>query len=627
MRAFTAILEEVVARRVVSWLVAAAAALLGCGGPVRAPGPLPPSSVGGAATPAVSATGGSGTDVLPSQVGDIGGAAFTCDEGAHAEPTRLRRLTMTQYQNTLRDLTAWALSASDDAEVALGEAGLGSLPADRRAPTKQDPHGSYRRLDQAIDQSHVEETYRVATSLASALTTPDRLGRVAGACSIDGDLANDGDCLSSFIHTFGARALRRPLDADDEAFYRAVYGSDPTANPAAYADTITVMLSAPEFLYFVEHGEAEAPGQPGTFELSPYELASRLSYHFWQTLPDDTLWAAAEDGSLLDPAVLAAQVERLLVDPRARATMAELFEDFLKLEDLPALDVHTQDPVLAAFAGSDLPGPELRQHAIDEALDMLAYYTWTAPAGVEALFASELSFARAEDLAQLYGVEPWDGRVTPPALPRGERPGLLSRLWFLASGSANTRPIRRGVFIRRYLLCDELAPPPANANAVVPPLRMDQTTRQVVEELTEQPNTVCASCHATVINPLGFAFEGFDALGRVRAEQRLFNDDGVEVGALPIDTSTVPQVIAGDSRVSNGHEELIRLMLESGKIEACLARQYFRFTFGRYEDMAYDGCALERLRARLVESGRIRELLKEVALLPEMRQRRFEAGP
>jgi hypothetical protein len=503
-------------------------------------------------------------------------------------------------------------------------AGLDSVPVDRREPTPQDPRGGYRRLDQALEQAHVDETYRVAIALGRALSAPERLGTVVGPCASDEDASNDEACVADFVREFGARALRRPLDADDERFYRAVYGSDPTADPAAYADLITVLLSAPEFLYFVEHGEHEVPGKPGSYRLSAHELAARLSYHFWQTLPDDALWHAAQDGSLLTPQVLARQVERLMADARTRETTAELFSDLLALDALPALDAHAHDPVFAAFAGDDLPGPALRRHVIDEALDMLAYYTWTDPAGVAALFTSELSFARSEDLAGIYGVARWDGRSAPPALAAGERPGLLTRAWFLASGSASTRPIQRGVFVRRTLLCDELAPPPADVSAVQPAPVTDKTTRQVVEALTEQPGTVCASCHASSINPLGFAFEGFDALGRVRMEQPVFDADGTQVGALPLDTVSVPRVAPTDPSVSNGPADLALLMLQSGKLEACLARHYFRFTFGRREDLGRDGCALERLRARLVESGRIRDMLAEAAFLPELQERRFE---
>jgi hypothetical protein len=601
--------------------VCAGAVLFSCGGEV-APGEL--------GAPAADSSAGAGVDLgagagvgAAHQALDAGSAPappasaahdarFACDPSASSEPEALRRLTMTQYANTLHDLARWAVGDGNDAATLVASAGLDALPRDRR-------------LDQALDQLHVDTTYRVAAALATGLTEAPRLGRVAGACAVDADPDNDDSCLSSFLQRFGARALRRPLDAGDETFYRAVYGSDPTASAAAYADVITVLLSAPELLYFVEHGEGEPLAEAETYALSPHELASRLSYHFWQTLPDEELWQAAEDRSLLEPDVLARQVERLMGDPRTRTTLNELFAEILQLDALPALDAHLGDPVFVAFAGSDLPGPELRGHAIDEALAMLSYFTWTAPSGVEALLTSDLSFARGEDLAQLYGVAPWDGSSAPPALAAGTRPGLLTRAWLLASGSASTRPIKRGVFVRRQLLCDELPPPPVNVAALLPEPRTDMTTRQSLEALTEQPGTACAGCHATSINPLGFAFEGFDALARARTEQRLFEDDGRATGALPIDTRSVPRVSADDTSVSSGPTDLARLMLDSGKVEACLARHYFRFAFGRQEDLTVDGCALERLRARLVESGRIRDMLAAVASLPELGYRRF--GP
>ena len=549
---------------------------------------------------------------------------FVCDESQGFGSAPLRRLTMTQYRNTVRDLVRWALLDTSAADRLLLAAELDAVPEDRREPTPRDPHGSYRRLDQAVGQTHVEATFRVASKLGGLLAADEQRETVVGSCAVDDDATNDEECLLDFLQRFGARALRRPLDEDDVSFYRAVYGGGgSTADSAAYADVISVMLSSPEFLYFVEHGTEEIPDEPGTYQLSAYELASRLSYHFWQTLPDDQLWRTAQDGSLLSPAVLSREVERLLDDPRTRATMAELFSDWLRLDEIPAFDALAQDPAYAAFAGPDLPGPELRQQVIDEALDMLAYFTWTDPAGLEALFTSPQSFARGEALSDLYGSEPWDGSSEPPTLP-GERPGLLTRAWFLASNTATSRPILRGVLLRKRLLCDELSPPPQNANLTPPAATSDQTTREAIEALTEQPGSSCAGCHATLINPLGYAFEGFDALGRLRVEQQLFSEDGEAAGALPVDTRSVPQVSLGDMRETAGPHDLTELLLQSGKLEACLARHYFRFTFARYEDAARDGCALERLRARLAESGKIRDLLKEAALLPALARRRFE---
>src|SRR4029077_3642782 len=99
----------------------------------------------------------------------------------------------------------------------------------------------------------------------------------------------------------------------------------------------------------------EVAGMPGVYEVTPFELASRLSYQFWDTLPDETLWQAASDGSLLQPAVYQREVNRLYADPRTRPTMSRFVADWLKTDELPALDTHDQDPIFRAFAGPDLP--------------------------------------------------------------------------------------------------------------------------------------------------------------------------------------------------------------------------------------------------------------------------------
>lgn len=574
----------------------------------------------GAASTAGSATAGAANAGAPGAP-----PTFACDSSAKPAQAVLRRLTMTQYRNTLSDLLSWALADATAARAVSTEVqgALASLPEDRREPVPQDLHGSYRRLDQTVQQIHVDATYDVAVAIGAALTTPARLSKVVGSCASDTDRTNDATCLDAFLKKFAARALRHPLGTDELAFYKAAYGSDTSASAAAYADLIGIVLTAPEFLYFVEHGAAMTPGQTGVFELSGYELASRLSYQLWQTAPDDALLAAAESGALLDPAGYEREVRRLLADARARPALDEFFADWMKVEDLPALDAKNQDVVFKAFAGADLPKATLRQAMIDDVVGLLDYYTWTKPSGVSELFSSEISTAKDAQLAKLYGVSAWDGTLPPPTLPAGQRPGLLTRALFLSTGTANTRPILKGVFIRRNVLCNEIPPPPPGANAKPPVLDAGMTTRESVAAITEMPGTICTGCHSTVINPLGYATENFDALGRYRTEQKLFDDTGRATGSKPVDTSGVPQVTPGDLTPITSPRELMTLITKSGQVEACLARNYFRFTYGRWEDPKSDGCALEASRSALV-SGGVAELLRAAALAPEFRRRVFE---
>jgi Protein of unknown function (DUF1592)/Protein of unknown function (DUF1588)/Protein of unknown function (DUF1595)/Protein of unknown function (DUF1585) len=533
---------------------------------------------------------------------------------------------MTQYRNTLTDLVTWAVGSATMGRTVMTElaASVAALPIDHREAVPQDLHGSYRRLDQSLQQIHVDATYDTAVATGAALTTAARLGVVVGACATDTIASNDATCLDTFVQRFGARALRRPLASDEIDFYKSVYGATATAVPAAYADLIGIFLTAPEFLYFVEHGDVAVPGQAGVYQISAYEVASRLSYQLWQTAPDDDLLRVAADGTLLTAGIYKAQIARLLADARARPALDEFFADWMKVEDLPALDAKNQDAVFKTFAGGDLPGATLRQGMIDDVLGLLDYQTWTKPSGIAALFTTELSFAKDARLAKIYGVAAWDGLSAPPSLPAGQRPGLLTRGLFLSSGTANTRPIMKGVFVRKTILCNDIPPPPPGANAKPPVLGPGMTTRESVAAITEMPGTVCAGCHTTLINPLGYATEGFDALGRFRTVQRLFDDTGKETGSKAVDTATVPQVVLGDQTSIATPGELMTRIVNSGQVEACVARNFFRFTYGRWEDPASDGCALEDARKALMGGGKITDLLTAALLSAEFQKRTFQ---
>jgi hypothetical protein len=173
------------------------------------------------------------------------------------------------------------------------------------------------------------------------------------------------------------------------------------------------------------------------------------------------------------------------------------------------------------------------------------------------------------------------------------------------------------------VLCDEIPPPPPGVNVTPPDLRPDMTTREVVEELTEMAGSTCAGCHMALINPLGFATESFDALGRYRSQQILFDDDGTRIGEKAVDTSAVPRVIGDDATLVNGAIELMNKIVESGKGEACVARNFFRFTFARWENLNRDGCTLESLREPLSRGGTIPDLARAAALSAAFKQRAF----
>lgn len=544
---------------------------------------------------------------------------FICDEANVPASLPLPRLSKAQYRNSVIDLIRFALPSDADAVVAGVAPLLDGMPIDVAAGTDK-TYARYTRLDQSVQQEHVDQSYAAANAVGKALTaTPSRLTEVAGACATDADASNDPACLDAFITKFGERALRRPILPEDVAFYAKPVGAPPFDAPD-WADVIALIMSAPEAFYFVESGDPSASGE--RVPLVTYELASRLSFHFWQTAPDAQLLDAARSGALLTKEGYEAEVERLVKDPRTRAAVREFFAEWLANATLQELDSRVGDPVFDAFVSGFSPGPDLREHMLEEVVDAALYYTFDAPDTYAGLFTSRASFARTDDLAAIYETPVWDGVSTPPEVTQPERAGLLTRAAFLSTGSATTRPIMKGVFIRKAILCDEIAPPPPNAAAKTPELSDSKSTREVVEALTGSGE--CAACHPPVINPLGFATENFDAIGRVRTSQPLFEPtSGAVVGSASVDTTGTPYVDDGDDTPAKDAHDLVGLIAESPKFHACFARQYFRFTFRRIEDLKNDGCALAAEKSSLDGGGKLVEVLRSVALSDAFKSRSF----
>ena len=532
--------------------------------------------------------------------------SFACDE-ATASVAPLRRLSELQYENTVRDLFA---AIGVDAASAAG-AELDRIPFD-------DSSEGFRILDSRLSDQHARAYYRVADRLATVtVSDPSALSVVAGDCAATA--IAEPRCVDAFLDGFAMRAFRRPLTDEERARYHALNDGTRDANEVFRALVFSVLL-APQFLYGVE---VEGAGSDERFELGAWELASRLSYHFWQSMPDDELFAAAADGSLLTEAGFGAQLDRLMEDPRTEDALQGFYAEWWNLDWLGELPT---TPAFTTFAeGTTVgePGADHLEAMGAEIRAMTQHFTFATDGTLRDLFLTDLSFTRSPHLAAIYGVEPWDGASAHPRFPAEERAGLLTRAAFLLTGNESTHPIHRGAVVRRRILCEDLpspdpaALPPGSLDS--PPPSTELTTRQRYEQKTrEEP---CASCHAR-INPIGFVLERYDGLGRVRHEELVLDEITGEVLAmLPIDSTAVTGIAPDTTAAIDSGVELSAEVVASGKTEGCFARQYFRFTFGR-EESRDDGCALERVRSTLAEGGSLRQALREVAMTASFRSRR-----
>tara|TARA_B100001750_G_scaffold242288_1_gene255425 strand:- start:2193 stop:3812 length:1620 start_codon:yes stop_codon:yes gene_type:complete len=483
----------------------------------------------------------------------------------------VRRLTANEYRNTLEDL--------------LGR----PLPEIPELPPDAVTAGSFENeaLALAASDVHVARWEQSAFAVGGQVADdPETRARLV-PCD-----ETDAGCAEEFVASFGRRALRRPLTAEETTRYAAFFEEQRAAIDFAGAVqlTVTAMLQSPQFLYRLEIG-GDLDGEH--VALSDHEVASRLSYLLWQSMPDDELFAAADAGELQDLGNVAAQTRRMLEHPRARAAIGEYFRQWLHLDrvagehKLPEL-VPEWSPAVAAAA--TLESQQFAEHVFFEG-------------NLRDLFTSRHGFV-SEELAPLYGVAAAPEGTELPA----ERAGILSRIAFLGGEAheANGSPPLRGVYVIRRLLCQATGSPPANADTSPPDRSEDMgpmTNRMAFEERTASAE--CQQCH-TRIDGFGFGFEAFDMAGRFRT-----SDNG-----LPVDASGFAIGIGNDAAYE-GADELQALFAESPTVQDCAVETFFTYAQGRAPE-AGDSCQLEALQTAFrAADGDLDEMVVQLVTRPE----------
>jgi Protein of unknown function (DUF1588)/Protein of unknown function (DUF1592)/Protein of unknown function (DUF1595)/Protein of unknown function (DUF1585) len=571
------------------------------------PGTTPPGTSPPGTTPASLCAGGS---PLPLAVS-----------------TPLKRLSRFQYMSTLADVVkSWAPSVASQVLAAPAViTAQNTLGEDSRVTGTGDKRGGFRRLDQGVQQDQIDAQFAIAQAVAAELTSsPGRVSALLGPCASDADTTNDAACVQAFVKRAGRLAHRRSLDADDVTFYQTVYGAQ-GINAAGLTDVLTVMLTSPYFTYQIEHGGDVVDAGQKLYALDGQELVNRLTLQFWGTGPDNTLLAMVDSGSILTDEGYSLALEHIKASPLMANAVSEFFREYLSLEDLDEMNHLNGTARFDALRGAFSPTDQTRENMIDEVLRLATYYAAKPDGKFSDLFTTRKSFATTTDVAQIYGVAPWSGTGEPPDLVDPDRVGLITRAAMVASGAVLTRPIMKGVVLRNVLMCDSIGQPPANAmmvaqeaQATVDPL---SSTRTMTKALTESRSD-CSACHLGFINPLGFSTEMFDPLGRKRQMESIFDDAGKLLGQVPIDTTATPRLTAGDTTTSSNPGDLQARMLVSNKLQVCMARKYFRFTFGKLEE-ATDNCTIQAISDGLTQGKPLGQVLIDLAKTPAFKQRRF----
>ncbi len=501
-------------------------------------------------------------------------------------PTVVRRLTRFEYDNSVRDLLGTELRV---AESFAAEEELNGF----------DNNGSVRTVGELQ-----AEQYMLAAEILAAEAVIDP----AALLACDVALVGEDACVDAFVRSFARRAYRRPLVQADVDALLAVFAAGRDEGLAnALSLVVQTVLGSPHFLYRIELGAGE-PDARGVVALGDVEIASRLSYFLWGSLPDEALLAAAEAHELHEPDQIAAHAERMLEDPRAHAVIADLFRQLL---DLDALASTTKDP-LAFPRWNDA----VRDAMLLETRRFVAHAVLVDDGRLATLLGARWTFLDAT-LAEYYGIAGVDATGEPvrveldPGVPRG---GLLMQgaLTATLGKYATTAPVARGKFVRERLLCQPLPPPPDDVDFEPPTDDPDATMRERYAEHSTNPQ--CAGCHA-LIDPIGFGFEAYDGAGLWRADEH----------GVPIDASgtLVGTDVDGDF---DGAAELATRLADSRLVHDCFATNAFRYALGRAETIA-DDCTLGELRERFAEDGDVRALLVDITRSVAFRSVRREGEP
>lgn len=497
-----------------------------------------------------------------------GEEAAACDKGG-AGVRRVRRLSHVEYNRSL----AAILGAPTDLGLAF-------------APDTV-VQGFSNNADALVVSGLLADQYREAAETVADTLAAD-LGKHLGCDPVaDGE----AECAATFITNFGKQAFRRPLTATEATRYKTLWQEAAAAEDFAGGIrwVITAMLQSPGFLYRSELGEHAGDG---IYQLTPHELASELSYLIVGGPPDATLMAAADDGTLADPEVLQKHASRLLTSADSDPTLHRFVDEWLHLDRLAIVP---RDAMLYPELT-----PEIRAAMLGETHRFVSA-VYRDGGTMRDLLTASYSYM-TDALAKYYGLPPGtgdaDGGGYKQVKTSGSAAGLLVQGGLLTTHALPTSssPIHRGKLVRERLLCQDMPPPPPSLDTSPPPVDPGLSTRERYTQHSSDPT--CAGCHQR-IDPIGFGFEHYDAVGRFRSKD----------GTHTIDSTGEILLTEQTDGSFDGVDELAQLLAGSPEVEACYTLQWSRHAIGSAEASELQ-CVQDEISAAFTKAeGRLDSLV------------------
>jgi hypothetical protein len=528
-------------------------------------------------------TGGSASTSSSPASGAGGGATpQACLANAAFAPPRLWRLNDQQYANVVHDVfgAGVVVPAGVSQAVAVG--------------TEEPSTDSLTIADDTTVRNYMTSAQTTAASAVQNLTT--LLG-----CSTP-----DATCVETFIQNKVARAFRRPVTDAEVQGMLALYQLG--ASPSEGVQTLLqYVLQSPTFLWrtelgvnpLVDGGMNPTTASGSSVPLGPFELAAALGFMFFDSVPDDTLWADAAAGTLTQPAAEAAEVDRLMALSSAKSTVADMVGSWLSIH---AIEASVKDSTLF---------PQFTSSVRDELLQSSQMFLQDVVLGgtlIDLITSSKIYLN--SDLATVYGIGGVTGTTLSPVtvgLPQWSG-GILTQPAILAANDTHpdtTDVVHRGLFIYNSMICGTSIPgPPANAAAVNASLPATATERQRAAFRDTTPE--CMTCHDR-FDPFGLLTERYDTIGRYSV-----NDSSGQ----PIDQSAT--IAVGNPSLdgpANGLPDLITRLKSTRTFADCTSGKLVSIAVGRTVT-SDNSCALQSVQDTFAKSGAFTDLFRAVATSP-----------
>ena len=457
--------------------------------------------------------------------------------------------------------------------------------------------------------SSISPQWQTATSDAAIATATEVVNRLPLLAGLKGDASSRGEQVTEFVTRFARVAFRRWLTNDEDQLLRELVLAD-TANPeVAVRRAVLLVLSSPHFLYTDPTSAQQPPSQ--------HAIATRLSLALWDSIPDRLLLEAADAGELATEQQIEAQVWRMLGDSRARAKLQDFFRHWLELEERDLAKDKEMFPDFDQAVIADL------RYSLQQFVDQVV---WSEQSDYRELLLADYLLLN-DRLRAFYQSKPADdtavgdkddesqrGFQRVPFAP-GQRAGVLTHPYLLSALAYHndTSPIHRGVFLTRNVVGRALKPPPVAVAFKADEFSPDLTMREKITQLTR--DSACMACHS-VINPLGFALENYDAVGRWRTS----------ANEKPLDTKSRYVTVTGDVLEVQNALDIAKYAVTHEAAHRSFVVQMFQHV-AKQTPLAYGPDTMEQLRLMFVSSDfNIQKLVAKIALVTAT-QGRFQASP